>query len=67
MREKTISVEIPEEILKEAKAKNIDVNELREFAKKSIELDMLFLFSRMTKSKALVLSKKLGREAWKRL
>ncbi len=64
---KSITVSIPEDVLELAKSKGVSEEELLKFAKKNLELSFMFMFSGMTKEKALSLSKKLGRAAWAKL
>ncbi len=64
---KSVTVPIPEDVLEMAKSKGVGEKELLEFARKNLELSFMFMFSGMTKKKALSISKKLGRAAWAKL
>lgn len=64
---KSITVSIPEDVLELAKSMGVSEKELLRFAKENLELSFMFMFSGMTKKKALSLSKKLGRAAWAKL
>ncbi len=64
---KSITVSIPKDVLELAESKGISEKDLLKFAKENLELSFMFMFSGMTKKKALSLSKKLGREAWAKL
>ncbi len=64
---KSVTVPIPKDVLELARKRGVSEKELLEFAKKNLELSFMFMFSGMTKKKALSISKTLGRAAWTKL
>ena len=67
MKGKVVYVSIPREVIREAEKRGISLEELKNFVKESVEMDVMLLFSGLKEKDVKALSKKIGRELWKKL